>query len=253
MTAWTAPYRARVAAWTAPLGSAGVAALAVVVWQVVSGMTFVVPAPAATVQALVRDLADTSFQHDLAVTCVAAFWAFVIGAMTGAVLGLALGSSRRARLVFEPLVVALNGVPKIVLYPLLLPLLHLGMGSKIALGVLFAMFPVLINVATGVRAIPSVYWSLAKSLNAGRAQTLLHVTLPAIRRPVLTGLRLAVSLALVGVVLAEFFATKRGLGRVVLQSYTAGDYPDMMATILLLVLVSFVLSLALWRLERSIR
>jgi NitT/TauT family transport system permease protein len=54
-------------------------------------------------------------------------------------------------------------------------------------------------------------------------------------------------------VLSEFFATRRGLGRVVLQAYSGGDYRNMMATILLLVSVSFVLSLLLWRLERRVR
>ena len=125
--------------------------------------------------------------------------------------------------------------------------------SKVVMGVLFSLFPVLINVATGVREIPAVYWKLGRSVRASRLQMMRHIVLPAIRRPLLTGIRLAASLAVVGVVLSEFFATRHGLGRVVLQSYGHGDYADMVATILLLIVVSFTVSLLLWRWEKSVR
>jgi NitT/TauT family transport system permease protein len=235
------------------LGSVGVAVLALIIWQVASTLSFVIPHPAATLTALVGDFGDPSYLRNLQYTFVAAFWAFVIGSAAGFLLGLGLGLSRRARIVFDPLITALNGIPKIILYPLLLPIFQLGIGSKIAMGVLFAVFPVLVNVATATRSLPAVYRRLARSLDASRRQTLWYVVLPAIRRPAVAGLRLSISLALVGVVFAEFFATRYGLGRVVLQSYSTGQYPEMMATILLLIAVSFVLSLAMWRWERSLR
>ncbi|GLY68114.1 ABC transporter permease [Amycolatopsis taiwanensis] len=235
------------------LGSVGVAALAVIVWQLVSGMTFVVPSPGDTVSALLRDLGDRNYLLNLQYTFVAAFWAFVIGSAAGFLLGLGLGLFRWAQIVFEPIITALNGLPKIILYPVLLPVFGLSISSKIAMGVLFALFPVLVNVAIGSRNVPAVYRKLARSVNASGPQRLWYVILPAIRRPAIAGLRLATSLALVGVVLAEFFATKFGLGRVVLQSYSAGQYADMMATILLLILVSFVLSVLLWWWERRMR
>jgi NitT/TauT family transport system permease protein len=235
------------------LGSIGLAVLAVLVWELVSGLTFVVPSPVDTVRALARDLGDPAYVKNLQYTFVAAFWAFGIGSAIGFLVGLALGLSRWVRIVFEPLITALNGIPKIILYPIMLPVFGLSISSKIAMGVLFAVFPVLVNVAIGSREVPGVYRKLARSVNASRWQTLWYVILPAIRGPAIAGLRLAVSLALVGVVLAEFFATRYGLGRVVLQAYSAGQYAEMMATILLLIAVSFVLSLVLWRWERSLR
>jgi NitT/TauT family transport system permease protein len=105
---------------------------------------------------------------------------------------LLLGLSQRLRLVLEPLIIILNGIPKIVLYPVLLPIFSLS-GSKVVMGVLFALFPVLINVSTGVQEIPRVYWKLAKSVQANPWQTLVHIIFPAIRRPLLTGIRLAVA------------------------------------------------------------
>ncbi len=238
---------------TVPLGSVVVAVLAVLLWHISSGLTFVIPSPAATIRALGRDLGDSVYLLNLRYTMVASLVAFVIAVAIGLAIGLALGASRWASVIFEPLLVALNGIPKIVIYPILLPIFSLGIGSKIAMGVLFALFPVMTNVTTGVRAIPAVYWKLAQSVNCSRWQTLLHIVLPALRRPLLTGLRLAVSLALVGVVLGEFFATRYGLGRVVLQAYSVGNYADMMSSIILLIAISFVLSLGLWAFERRVR
>jgi NitT/TauT family transport system permease protein len=234
------------------LGSVGVAVLAVLAWQVTSGLTFVVPAPLETLRVLVANLGDGDYLVDLRATAVAVVLAFVLGTALGGLLGLVLGLSRLARLVFEPLVIAVNGIPKIVLYPVLLPIFALS-GSKIVMGVLFALFPVLINVATGVRELPRVYWRLGRSVQASPLQMLIHIIAPAIRRPLLTGVRLAVSLAVVGVVLSEFFATRQGLGRVVLQAYGHGAYPEMVATILLLIVVSFAISIVLWHWEKGLR
>jgi NitT/TauT family transport system permease protein len=224
-----------------------------VLWQLLSRITFVIPDVGDTLQALGKNLTDETYLAHLRVTATAIFWAFVLGVALGALLGLVLGLSKLARVMFEPMILALNGMPKIVLYPLILPIFHLGYGSKIVMGVLFCVFPVLINVAAGVRDMPAVYWKLARSLDTSLGQQLTSFVLPAIRRPLLTGIRLAVSLATVGVVLSEFFATKQGLGRVVLQSYGAGNYASMVATVLLLITISFAISLLLWRLEKRVR
>jgi NitT/TauT family transport system permease protein len=233
------------------VGATLLAVLVLVAWEVISGLTFVIPSPVQTFNVLLQNLSDPAYLFDLRVTAQSVFLAFVIGTAVGGGIGLLLGLSSRLRLVFEPLVIMLNGLPKIVLYPVLLPIFTLS-GSKVVMGLLFALFPVLINVSTGVQEIPRVYWKLARSVRANAWQTLAHIIFPAIRRPLLTGIRLAVSLAVVGVVLSEFFATRRGLGRVVLQAYSHGDYPSMVATIMLLITISFGISIALWQWEKRI-
>lgn len=234
------------------LGTVGVACAALVVWQIASSLTFVIPKPLETLRVLGTNLADPTYQTHLIATARAVGMAFAVGTVAGGLAGLLLGLSRTAQLALEPLVIAFNGVPKIVLYPVLLTIFGLS-GAKVVMAVLFALFPVLINVATGVRELPSVYRKLGRSLDASRWQMLVHIILPGIRRPLLTGIRLAISLSVVGVVLSEFFATRVGLGRVVLQAYGHGDYPSMVATILLLIAFSFVLSILLWRWEKRIR
>jgi NitT/TauT family transport system permease protein len=224
------------------VGAALLAVLATIAWQILSGLTFVIPSPVQTVSVLIQNLSDPAYLFDVRVTAQSVLAAFVIGTAVGGGIGLLLGLSQRLRLILEPLIIILNGIPKIVLYPVLLPIFSLT-GSKVVMGVLFALFPVLINVSTGVQEIPRVYWKLAKSVQANAWQTLVHIIFPAIRRPLITG---------IGVVLSEFFATRRGLGRVVLQAYSHGDYPSMVATIILLITISFAISIALWQWEKRI-
>ncbi|AKS34968.1 ABC transporter permease [Mycolicibacterium goodii] len=233
------------------VGASLLAVLVLLVWAIFSDLTFVIPSPLETLGVLVTNLSDPAYLFDLRVTAQSVLLAFVFGTAVGGGLGLLLGLSERLRTMFEPMLIVLNGIPKIVLYPVLLPIFSLT-GSKVVMGVLFALFPVLINVSTGVQEIPRVYWKLARSVQASRWQMLTHIIIPAIRRPLLTGIRLAVSLAVVGVVLSEFFATRRGLGRVVLQSYSHGDYPSMVATIMLLITISFVISILLWQWEKRL-
>ncbi|MDT5107978.1 MAG: NitT/TauT family transport system permease protein [Mycobacterium sp.] len=247
----TRPRRVRSLLGNQLVGAVLLAVLLAVGWEILSGLTFVIPSPAQTMSVLIQNLSDPTYLFDVRVTAQSVLLAFVIGTAVGGGTGLLLGLSQRLRLIFEPLIIILNGIPKIVLYPVLLPIFSLT-GSKVVMGVLFALFPVLINVSTGVQEIPRVYWKLARSVRANPWQMLVHIIFPAIRRPLLTGIRLAVSLAVVGVVLSEFFATRRGLGRVVLQSYSHGDYPSMVATIMLLITISFAISIALWQWERRI-
>lgn len=242
--------KARLTVLAPPL-TAGVAL--VLVWAFYSTRSFVVPSPAETVSALFRKLGEPNFRTHIRSTFGKTAIAALIGIVIGLVSGLALGRWRVLRTLFEPTLVALNALPKIVLYPVIVTLLTLGSRSQIALGVLFSFFPVLINVSAGVQGIPAVYWRLGRSLQMGPISTAARIMLPAIRRPLLTGARLAISLAAVGVVLAEIFATRYGLGREIMRTYGDGHYAEMMATILLLMVTSFIVSLLMWTLERRTR
>lgn len=225
----------------------------VIVWAFVATRSFVVPSPAETVSTLFRRLGDADFRVHVWSTFSKTAWAAVIGITSGLVIGLALGRFRLLRTIFEPTLVALNALPKIVLYPVIVSFLTLGSRSQVALGVMFSFFPVLINVSAGVQAIPRVYWRLGRSLQLTGPGLALRIMLPAIRHPLLTGARLAISLAAVGVVLAEIFATRQGLGREIMRTYGDGRYPEMMATILLLMLASFIASMGMWSLERRMK
>jgi NitT/TauT family transport system permease protein len=239
--------------WSVPLGSVLLAVLAVLVWWLASLAYFVVPSPGDTLQALFTSFENPTYLINVQSTAFAALMALASAIGLGLLVGIALGSSPWLSRGFEPLLVAVNGLPKIVLYPVLLLLLGMGTTSKVALGAFIGVFPVLMNVAAGIRDMPPIYRRLARSLEASRWQTFRHIIVPAIRRPAMVGIRLAVSLSTVGVVLAEMFATRYGLGRVILASHSAGQYATMFATVLLLVFVAFVATMIMWRFERRMR
>lgn len=233
-------------------GSTVILVVGVMLWALASRRVFVIPTPVATLAALGSDLGDQGYQANLVATAQGAAVAFAISVGIGVGLGLPLGLSRRLRQVLLGLLVALNGLPKIVLYPLLLLLFGMGLPSKIAMGAMFGAFPVMLNLAAGLTDLPPIYARLGRSLRANGLQMLLHIYLPATLGPFLTGVRLAFSLSLVGVVLAEILATRFGLGRVIEQSYSLGRYPEMMGTILLLLSASFIGSVAIWSVERRV-
>jgi NitT/TauT family transport system permease protein len=245
--------RVELRRWAVPAGSVLVAVVAVLIWWLGSLAYFVVPSPGDTVQALIDSFGDQRYLVNLQSTAFAALLALAASVVAGLLIGVALGLVPWLSRGFEPLLVASNGVPKIVLYPVLLLLLGMGTTSKVALGAVIGVFPVLMNVAAGIRDMPPIYGRLARSLEASRWQTFRHIIVPAIRRPAMVGIRLAVSLSTVGVVLAEMFATRYGVGRVILASHSAGQYPRMLATVLLLVIVAFIATMLMWRLERRMR
>ena len=236
-----------------PIGSAAIAVVAVLLWWAASTATFVIPSPAATGSALFESFADSGYWQHIRSTAVASTLAFILSIVVGTIFGLLLGLVPFVRHVFEPIAVALNGVPKIVLFPVLLLFFGIGVVSKTTMGVMIGLFPVMMNVSAGIRTIPPVYRKLANVLVATRWQTFWQVIIPAIRRPFMTGVRLAVSLSVVGVVLAEIFATRFGLGRVILARYGSGQYAGMLATVMLLLVTSFVVTFLMWQLEKRVR
>lgn len=235
------------------VGSVSIAVAAVLLWWLFSTMTFVIPAPTDTLGRLTDLIQQGGYWEHIRSTGVAAAAAFLLSVGIGTILGLLLGLTSWVRHIFGPAIVALNGVPKIVLYPVLLLLFGVGGTSKTMMGLLIGVFPVMMNVAGGLQSIPPIYRRLAESLCATRTQTFFHVLLPAIRRPFMTGTRLAVSLSVVGVVLSEIFATEKGLGRLILARYGSGQYAEMLATVILLLVASFLVTFALWRVEKRVR
>ncbi len=219
-------------------------------WQFASTRTYVIPSVPSTLSALRSDLADGAYRAQLRYTVADIGQAVAISLALGAGIGLILGSVPVLRRAVEPVVISLNAVPKIIVYPMLLPVLHVGTRSQIVMGVLHGTFPMLIMVSAAVADVPPIYVRMARSLGATRRQVLWSITLPAIRKPFLTGARLAVSLASIGVLLAEFFSSREGLGRMMAQSYEFAQYDALMATTLVLLAVSFVGSYLLWLAER---
>lgn len=152
----------------------------------------------------------------------------------GAVIGVALGFSRRIRDYAENYVVALYATPLLALAPLIILWLGLGITSKIVIVFAMAVFPIIINTSAGVRATEAVFMDVANAFGATRKQTLQLVIVPSAVPYFLAGLRLAVGRGVVAVVVGELFGAQAGLGYLIYVSSHTFNVAAMFVGILIL-------------------
>jgi ABC-type nitrate/sulfonate/bicarbonate transport system permease component len=134
---------------------------------------------------------------------------------TGVVLGVVLGWYRRVAMIANPFVTALYSTPRVALIPLVLIWFGIGMQSKVFIVFINAVFPVLINTIGGVRAIDHDLLRAARAYCASDWQIFTTVVIPGAVPFILTGVRQAVSLGLIGVVVGEMFGGSEGIGYMV--------------------------------------
>lgn len=138
--------------------------------------------------------------------------AYALSVLFGVIIGLAIGATRFSRATFFPVVLLLFAIPQVSLLPLVILTLGLGPAAKIAFGFSHGVFPIIMNVVAGVRDVKELHRRAARSMGASRADTIRHVVLPHIVPSLFTGLRLGMTLTLLGVILAELYVSTGGIG-----------------------------------------
>lgn len=165
-----------------------------------------------------------------------------VGATVGIAIGLLMGSSRAARRTLEPLVEFGRAMPAIAIVPALIVLLGLGDAMQIAVIAFACCFPVLVNTVEGVRNISPEVRDTASMLRLGPVERAIYVDLPAALPSIAAGLRVAVSLGLVAVVISELVGEGEGIGRFIRLQQTELDVLGLYAGILFLGLLGYVLN-----------
>jgi ABC-type nitrate/sulfonate/bicarbonate transport system permease component len=180
-----------------------------------------------------RHLADPVFYRHVART----FYEVVAGALIGALLGLAvgvlIGRSRFVGRVIETYVQVLAPAPKIVFLPLLMILFGVDFGSKVAMGAASAFFPVAVATLAAVKLVNPVLIMVGQSFNANLWQMTSKVYLPAMIQPIVSGMRLGLGVAIIGVLLAEIKLSNVGLGHLAIHHYNFFKIADMYAVLLI--------------------
>jgi sulfonate transport system permease protein len=167
---------------------------------------------------------------------------FAIAAAIGIALGLLVGASHAARRTLDPFLECLRAVPAIAIVPAAILILGLGDASRIAVIAFGLCFPILVNTAEGVRGIPLEVRDTASMLHVGRIERVGRIYLPAALPSIMAGLRIAVSLGLVLVIVSEFVGEQNGLGYYLIIQQSEFDYPELYAGILFLGVLGFVLN-----------
>jgi ABC-type nitrate/sulfonate/bicarbonate transport system permease component len=214
-----------------------------IAWEALarSGLLYrdVVPSLVAIGAAIAREVGRGEFYGHLGWTGLEVATALAIGATSGVLVGLVLGANRFLSRAYEPYLYYLGPTPKIIFFPVMIMWFGVGAGSKIALGAISCFFPVALSVAAGMRQIDRVLIRVGASFRATPAQMATKIYLPAMRQPVLNGIRLGFGVAVIGTLLAETKLSNRGIGFLIVQAYSTFDMPRMYA----LLIVLFVLAI----------
>ncbi len=198
------------------LGTLSVA-LFLITWELVGGVFQVVnpmfmSAPSFIWNAAVQLFGSGEIYNDLYVSGVEFAWGYVLSVIFAVPFGIAIGWYKRVAYLFDPFVNAMNATPRVALLPLVIIWLGIGMLSKVGIIFLGAVFPLLINTRDGVKTTPVNLLNAARSFGASEWQIFMNVVLPSTVPFILTGLRLAVGRALIGVMVGELYAATAGIG-----------------------------------------
>ena len=238
LTAPAAPLLAPVT-----LVRAAIIAAVLVIWEAVaaSGLLFrdVVPSLTVIGRALAELLMDKSYYWHLGVTAGEIGTALLIGGLSGLAVGILLGSNRLLSSAYEAFLYYLGPTPKIIFFPVMIMWFGVGPGSKVAMGTISCFFPVALSAAAGMRQINPILIRVGRSFRASTWQMVTKIYLPAMRMPILNGVRLGLGVAIIGTLLAETKLSNRGIGFLIINAYSTFNMPRMYA----LLIVLFVLSI----------
>ena len=198
------------------LGAAGVITF-LTVWELV-GNTFqlinpmFMSAPSLVWNAAVQLFSSGEIYNDLYVSGVELFWGYILSAVVAVPFGISIGWYKKMSYIFDPFVNAMNATPRVALLPLVIIWLGIGILSKIGIIFLGAVFPILINTRDGVKTTPINLLTAARSFGASEWMIFKTVVLPSTIPFILTGLRLGLGRAIVGVMVGELYAATAGIG-----------------------------------------
>lgn len=230
--------------------------LLLLVWQaaVSSGLveSRLLPGLGRVVAALVRDTANGALPYHTGVTLSRAAAGFALAALAGVPFAAAMARSTVMRNLFEPIFFFGYPVPKIALFPVFTYVFGIGSPSKIAFAFLECLYPIVVTAYLGFRAIPvRLVWS-AENMGAPRLTIVTRVIVPAAMPGILSGLRIALPIAIIVIVLTEMIGDSRGLGYYIAISGTRFEFANVYAAILIIGACGFVLDRAVLRLRRAV-
>ena len=212
----------------------------------------VLPPPEDVLSALVRLMQRDDTYYHIYTTLVECLGGFCIAVILGTVLGQLLGRIDLLDRIFKPFVIALQLTPKVALIPLFILWFGFGIESKIIISALLAFFPVFSNSYLGAKSVDT---GLIEVFHVGRAtswQRFRLLVVPASLPYILTGMEMAIVLAIIGAVVSEFVAGSRGLGYLATIKLQDLEVDTLFAVVILLAMIGFVLYFAVGSLRKVV-
>jgi NitT/TauT family transport system permease protein len=223
--------------------------VALLAWQALHQLvgTTALPGPLPTLAYLARFVPTERFAENAWATLICFFYALVLSYGIGLAIGAWMGTHRLSGAVGEPILISLYTLPKVTLYPVVLLIFGLSLSGRVTFGAMHGVLPVALLTMSAIRNIPAVYMKSARTLQLSRWQTIFTVLFPATLPEVVAGLRIGFTLTLLGVILAEMFAAKRGLGFLIINAMQLLQTEEMITVALVLFVFAAVANaLLLW-------
>jgi NitT/TauT family transport system permease protein len=242
------PPRAKSKAWIVRLISMIVVIGA---WEIVGRRVspLFLSSPSAIARAGVAMAASGELFSALASSLRTLVLGFVTGSVVGVGVGLLIGRYKLVDAATDWLVNALYATPLVAIIPLVILWFGLGDSAKLFIVTILAVFPILINTAAGVRNVPQALIDVSTAFAANERQVFVKIILPAAVPYMMTGLRLGIGRAIIGMVVAEFFTAITGLGAVIVKYGNQYDTASMFVPILLLMALGVLLTSLVRRAE----
>jgi len=196
---------------------------------------FILPTPLASIKTLFE--AKFRWPMNFMATFYEVVGGFLVSALVGVILGIAIVWSEWLKRTILPFLVFLNSLPKIAVAPLFLIWFGYGILPNILIVFLISFFPVVINTATGLVAVEEDLLDLVRYLHATKLQKLMKIQLPNSLPYIFSGLKIAATTAVTGAIVGEFVASDKGLGAVIIASQTTLATPVIFGSLILITII----------------
>lgn len=234
------------------LSVSGVLLVCALVWEALTWALdvpmFMLPPPSAVVMAIVND--PQIYLYHGVYSLYSTLGGFVLAVVLGVALAVAIVQSRFLERTLYTLLVTLNSVPKVAVAPLFIVWLGTGLEPKVAIAAMIAIFAIVIDVVHGLKSVEPDMLDLGRALRGSTLKILVKIRFPHALPALFSGMKVGISLALIGAIVGEFVAAKRGLGYLIMLSQGQYDTPTMFAAIVILALLGIVLFFLLDVIER---
>jgi NitT/TauT family transport system permease protein len=216
------------------------------VWELISRVlvnnALFLAAPTQIIAAVFKLAASGELEHHMAISGIEFLIGYVIASLLGIALGVGMAGSTTIKQMMQPWVSGLYATPTIALAPLFILWLGIGIWSKVIVVVTLVLFPVTINTEVGLRTTSERLIEMLRSFGASRQQIFWKLSLPSASPFVLAGLKLGIGRGLIGVVVAELFGSRAGLGRLISQSADSFNMPELFAGVVILAVAGIVMT-----------
>jgi NitT/TauT family transport system permease protein len=235
---------ARLQLWADRLAPAGAFVALIIVWEAACRLfaipSFLLPSPSAIVAAGF-EVSAAQWLSNIGATLRVALMGYFVAIAVSIPLAVALVNSRFLSRTLYPILVIVQSTPIVAVAPIIVVTLGASDLPRVVITFLITFFPIVVSTVTGLMATPEELIELSRSLRAGRAREMLHIRLPFAVPYIFSALKISITLAIIGAVVAEFVAAEHGLGFFIMFSTSFFKIPQAFAGLVVLVTLSLVL------------